>query len=1171
MDLILSERNKTLAGYLILLLILLLPFFFIIRTNDLPELNEVSAGIRNRIDEYETRIGEDIDELRSRATDLYKRYRVSVLRHDEMLVDESIVIVKDGVIESYFGEVFYFKLPNIGSGEWKFIKKEDYLYFTEKFEENTYFIKKYKASSDTFGDIKLKFPFISEDTKFYNDPSMENESRVQYDDNIDAFYIYHLSENANDQIYLIIKFSTEDYFAHWKIASGKKFLLIYLLLLIVFVIFVPARMKLIRSSGILVFIVSLFILLHLYSDDSLYLIVFGFEIRSVFIFLYFSILSYLILTFAASKITNEWLLEVFSISSMIVSMGMSTILIRSVNFSYMHFSMEVNYLISVLSMFILFSIPFKILNLTKTVGKGSLILFFISINVLSVFFIGFFLGIPYIVPLILSLSLILNLFYKNNLLLETVKILTISIALFLMVFAFSESEKKKFTSTSLKNIFSNQNNYAKFISRELIHNIHERNENLSEYFNGDKNAELEKVWRRSIALKENISSGIYVISSDREILSSFSYRIPYLTVTAENMFPFWMIDEFKAEYFGRTISVAVASINVFDGYEYLGKIIIQVINSSDLIARDHPESNIFTLDHRIKGDDISYIKLNSKMQVIENPSNIDIRNLNRKTNDGENWIEFDFMDTKFRGYMFDNNEDTLIVFFPRTSFSEISANIIKIFLFLIVLNGLINFRRTFNSELKNFLKTFSFKVFAILILISLFSAITFSLFLIQFNKRNKEIELRREIYNNGGVAYNIISDIIQKNPNLERDHLFFLSKILNTDVTIYQNNRLQDTSNYNKILNSEIPVLISSKVPSLLEDSEKFFIDRRGDSSRIFFNISNYIVRLDFSGIGQDILTRPELFSNFIVNLFFILTVGGILLAFLFRRKILFPINILNNKMSKVGLGELEEIAEIPGETEIKNLFRGFNSMVTGIREQKKNISDIARMKTLIKLSRWIAHEVKNPLTPIKLSAEQILRSLEDKRENYEDLITESIKYIIDETDHLRNISFGFLDISNLDKIDVSKFDIGDLCRNEIFKLRQIYKNINFVFESEEKIPEVRLDKIKITQVLKNLLTNSVESIKGSQGEILLSLGYNDNMIDIRLKDSGSGIDGQVFKKLFDEDFSTKSTGTGLGLFIVKRIIDLHKGSITFDSSTSGTIVNISMPVNNDNEGDNIG
>ncbi|MEN8222945.1 MAG: HAMP domain-containing sensor histidine kinase [Acidobacteriota bacterium] len=1161
MEIVLSERNKTLAAYIIFFIILLLPLSFYLLTDDLPELNNISDGIVKQIGVYEEKIGKEINELKSRSVELYKRHRVSVLRHKEMQPGESVVIVKDGVIDSYFGEVFYFRYSGIAQEDWKLVKKEDFLYFIEKLEDNVFFIKKFRTSENIFEGLKDKFPFISEEVKFYESPSPEIESRVQYDENIRSFFIYHVSENSKRQLYLIVKFSTEDYIRYWKNTSKIKFLFIYLLLVLIFRAVLSKRFKFLRTAGLIIAASIIFLLIRLYANGSLYIDIFGFEIRSVLMFLYLSILVHILITRLIFKIKNGNVLSVLISSSMIISLILSVILIRSVNFSFMKFNTDLNYILFLLSLYTLLTIPFRLLDKKKVQRNTNHIFLFITLQVISVIITVILIKISYVIPMILSITLILNYLYKVNLLFETMRILAISAVIFLMVFSFSESEKKRFTSQGLKKIFANQNNYAKFISRELIHNIHQRNEDLAGYFREDSANELEKIWRRSIAFKENISSGIYVISAEKKILSSFSYRIPYLNVSTNEIYPLWMIDDFKTEYFGRTISVAVASINIFEKNEYLGKIIIQVINSSDLITSDHPESNIFTLNNRIEGDNISYIKLNNKMQIIENPSNIDIGNMSRKRGTEENWIKFDFMDTKFSGYMFENNEDTLIVFSPVTNLSEILSNIIKIFLLLIVVNGILNIRMLFRSDWGIIFRTFSIRVFAILILISLFSATIFSLFSLQFNKRNREIEFRRQIYNNGSVAYNIISDIIQQNKSLERDDLFYLSKILNSDITLYLENRLIDTSNYNRIIRSEIPVMINSNIPMLLDESERFYIDREEGSSKIFFNVGEYIVRLDFSGIARDILTRPELFSNFIINLFFILTVTGILLAFIFRKKILSPINILNNKMSKVEKGELEKISEIPSEIELRNLFDGFNSMVAGIYEQKKNVSDIARMKTLVKLSRWIAHEVKNPLTPIKLSAEQILMSLKDKRDDYEELITESVKYIIDETEHLRKISFGFLDISNLDKLDVSRFDIAELCRNEIFKLKQVFKSIQFEFNSKENIPEVELDKMKITQVLKNLLTNSIESIKSREGRINLSLDYKEKCVKIHLRDNGAGIEGPAFDRLFDEDFSTKSSGTGLGLFIVKRIIDLHKGTIDFESSSSGTIVDISLPV----------
>ena len=307
---------------------------------------------------------------------------------------------------------------------------------------------------------------------------------------------------------------------------------------------------------------------------------------------------------------------------------------------------------------------------------------------------------------------------------------------------------------------------------------------------------------------------------------------------------------------------------------------------------------------------------------------------------------------------------------------------------------------------------------------------------------------------------------------------------------------------------------------------------------------------------------------NFIVNLFFILTLFGIFLAIIFRKRILFPIRTLNLKMSNVEQGNLKPIKAIPKEIEIKSLFSGFNSMVKGISSQKKKISEISRMKILVKISRWIAHEVKNPLTPIKLSAEQILRSLKDKRSGYENIIRESVNYIITETEHLENISHGFLNFSNLNELIREKFDIVELCRDEVGKLEKIFKNINFILDSQDKKMIVNMDKVKVRQVLKNILTNAIEAIKKGSGKISVTL-RRENGVIIEVEDTGIGLMNVEGKDLFSEDFSSKEKGTGLGLFIVKRVVELHGGTVEIGTKKSGsTLVKVSLPYSQQQPGD---
>jgi two-component system nitrogen regulation sensor histidine kinase NtrY len=268
--------------------------------------------------------------------------------------------------------------------------------------------------------------------------------------------------------------------------------------------------------------------------------------------------------------------------------------------------------------------------------------------------------------------------------------------------------------------------------------------------------------------------------------------------------------------------------------------------------------------------------------------------------------------------------------------------------------------------------------------------------------------------------------------------------------------------------------------------------------------------------------------------------------------------------MAEVEKGNLLRLETIPSEIEIKNLYMGFNSMIGGIEEQKKNISEISRMKTIIKLGRRVAHEVKNPLTPIKLSAEQILRALKDKNPNYENIIKQSIDYIIDETEHLKKVSYGFLDLSKLDELNPKPLDLADLARREVFNYRQIYTHIDFYLNEETDTGTfvVTLDKFKLKQVFKNLIINSVEAIGEKEGEVRINLKRSKNHLLIEVVDNGIGMEKGVLDLIYKVDYSTKKIGTGLGLFIVKRIIDLHKGRIQVESEKNkGTRVLVELPV----------
>ena len=467
--------------------------------------------------------------------------------------------------------------------------------------------------------------------------------------------------------------------------------------------------------------------------------------------------------------------------------------------------------------------------------------------------------------------------------------------------------------------------------------------------------------------------------------------------------------------------------------------------------------------------------------------------------------------------------------------------------------------------------SFSIRVFAILILISFLTAIVFSVIFINFSTRSSEQKVMRMVYESGRTAQNIAYNLIKDSGEISKDFLFSMSDILNGDVSVYKKSGLVDTSNYRKIINSQIPLNLDSRILSALnEKNQKFVLIEDLKNFYLFYKVYDYIFMVELSNKWEKALSEERYYTDFIITIFFILIIIGFSAAFFSRNKILSPIDGLNRGMAEVEKGNLRKLDKLPAEIEIKSLYMGFNAMIEGIREQKRAISEMSRMKTIIRLGRRVAHEVKNPLTPIQLSAEQILEALKDKNPNYEEIIKQSVNYIIDETDHLKKVSYGFLDLSRLDEIDAREFDLVELVQEELFNVRQIYSHIDFSFmvspgeEGVKASMKVTLDKIKIKQVLKNLLTNSIEAIGEKKGKIGIHLGKEqkrNKCVIIEVEDNGVGMDEREFARAFEVDYSTKEIGTGLGLFIVKRIIELHKGSIEIQSEKNkGTRVTLRLP-----------
>ncbi len=724
--------------------------------------------------------------------------------------------------------------------------------------------------------------------------------------------------------------------------------------------------------------------------------------------------------------------------------------------------------------------------------------------------------------------------------------------------SYARQEKKAFISENLKPIFSSQDHYAKLVAREIVYEINSRKTPFPAFFVRGEGDELAECWQNTLAARESIASGIYVVDGAGEVLQAFSYQMPYIPLKRDNIFPFWHVEKVEADLFGKKVSLAAAMINVFQKERYLGTIMVQVLNSADLILKSRERGSILTLDRKLGDAGLGYIKLDEDRRILENPANINVSDLASLLRANESWVRFSSTGIAYNGYVFKSGDETAIIFYPENTFFKSFSETVKILCFLLLLAVLFNLRRLKQFAWRPVFASYSVKVFAILVLLSILTAAVFSIFSLNFNAITQETRRDQAAYRRGRAALNIINNLLAAGGEMTQSHIFLLQKILENDISVYENGTLLFTSDHRKIIRAQLPIYLNSAIRDMLQqNNQQFELQRNKDSLDLFFKTAgNYVFDIEFPFDSSDQRRSGRYYVDFMVTIFFVLIVIGLAAAFFFRDKILAPIHSLNRGMSEVRKGNLQPLAGIPPESELRELYLGFNSMLEGIQEQKKNVSEISKMKTLVQLGRRVAHEVKNPLTPIRLSAEQILRSLQDRDGGDRDVIANAVRYIIEETEHLRRVAFGFLSLSKLDELKVEPFRLNDLAAEAIAHLRAIYPRVRFAVRESGAPVDVVADRQKVKQAIDNVLTNALEAVADREGEIEVDVARSDGMAEVRIRDNGEGMSAEELERIAGEEFSTKDLGTGLGLVIARHFLELHHGGLEIESRPgAGTTV----------------
>jgi two-component system nitrogen regulation sensor histidine kinase NtrY len=297
----------------------------------------------------------------------------------------------------------------------------------------------------------------------------------------------------------------------------------------------------------------------------------------------------------------------------------------------------------------------------------------------------------------------------------------------------------------------------------------------------------------------------------------------------------------------------------------------------------------------------------------------------------------------------------------------------------------------------------------------------------------------------------------------------------------------------------------------------------------------------------------------------------SITIAIKFSSRFFRSINNLILASSNIGKGNLDtKVPEIKTDIELETLNKNFNSMIDRLKFQQEKLLLTERHEAWENVARKLAHEIKNPLTPIQLTIDRLKTKYEksidaNEKENFKNYL----KTIIKQIKQIENLVNEFSDFARMPKPILQNCNIIEIIENNISLLREFDENISIKLNYKNYELFLKCDADQISRVFLNLIKNSIESIQEKSqknGEftkiIDIEIINKNDYITTNITDNGTGFSKENIKNIIKPYFTTKREGSGLGLSIVNKIINDHNGSIKFNSNNNGAKVEITLPKN---------
>ena len=471
------------------------------------------------------------------------------------------------------------------------------------------------------------------------------------------------------------------------------------------------------------------------------------------------------------------------------------------------------------------------------------------------------------------------------------------------------------------------------------------------------------------------------------------------------------------------------------------------------------------------------------------------------------------------------------------------------------------------------------RIFIYMILLVLVASVLIAgVTLYQYNEQSKDYHKqrleRKEAQLLSSIDFVLRETTYELNPEklalIFKDEIYKIAKNLNVEFNIYDLGGALVKSSKPSFENDTLIACISSEVLNNLKHTvQKRYVETNevlgGDfrtSYIIFSDIKSKPLGILNVPYFQDDSFNEEELREFLVRLgyaYFIMLLVAIAFAYFVSKYITRSLKTISDKMNETRLEKRNQKIELKGASEeVSALVESYNSMIDELEESAVKLAKSEREQAWREMAKQVAHEIKNPLTPMRLSVQSFQRKFNSNDIDVYQKIEEYSKTLIQQIDTMSSIASAF---SNFAKMPAQQNETLNVV--EVVNLAlDIFTEDYLLFECASQEIIAKLDRTQLIRIITNLVKNAIQSIARVPSPIIrICLNDDENNINITVTDNGHGISKENKPKIFEPKFTTKTSGMGLGLPMIKNIIETYKGSIAFESvEGSGTTFKVILP-----------